>query len=71
MVVQLFKLIYATSFSTNGVTKHSVTSNKIVAAFDAELERLFDASVGAGTSSGAFTVDRPGGTQAENYPRCR
>ena len=42
--------------STNGVTNTAVTETQIVAALDAELERLFDARIGAGTSSGAFTV---------------
>ena len=39
--------------STSGVTDTAVTETQIVAALDAELERLFDARVGAGTSSGA------------------
>ena len=34
----------------------AVTETQIVAALDAELERLFDARIGAGTSSGAFTI---------------
>ena len=42
--------------STNGVTNTAVTETQIVAALDAELERLFDARVGAATSSGAITV---------------
>ncbi|MDA9690088.1 flagellin [Betaproteobacteria bacterium] len=42
--------------STNGVTNTAVTETQIVAALDSELERLFDARIGAGTSSGAFTV---------------
>ena len=42
--------------STSGVTKTAVTETQIVAALDAELERLFDARIGAGTSSGAFTI---------------
>ena len=42
--------------STNGVTNTAVTETQIVAALDAELERLFDARIGAGTSSGAFTI---------------
>ena len=42
--------------STSAVTKTAVTETQIVAALDAELERLFDARIGAGTSSGAFTI---------------
>ena len=36
--------------STSGVTDTAVTETQIVAALDAELERLFDARIGAGTS---------------------
>ena len=42
--------------STSTVTKTAVTETQIVAALDSELERLFDARIGAGTSSGAFTI---------------
>ena len=42
--------------STNGVTNTAVTETQIVAALDAELERLFDARIGAGTSSGSFQI---------------
>ena len=33
-----------------------MTETQIVAALDAELERLFDARIGAGTSSGSYTI---------------
>ena len=42
--------------STSGVTKTAVTETQIVAALDAELERLFDARIGAATSSGSFQI---------------
>ena len=42
--------------STNGVTNTAVTETQIVAALDAELERLFDARIGAATSSGSFQL---------------
>ena len=42
--------------STNGVTSTAVTETQLVAALDAELERLFDARVGAATAGGAMTV---------------
>ena len=42
--------------STTGVTNTAVTETQVVAAMDAELERLFDARVGAATASGAITI---------------
>ena len=33
-----------------------MTETQIVSALDAELERLFDARIGAGTSSGSFVI---------------
>ena len=42
--------------STTGVTRTAVTETQIVSALDSELERLFDARIGAGTSSGSFTI---------------
>ena len=42
--------------STNGVTSTAVTETQLVAALDAELERLFDARVGAATAGGAMTI---------------
>ncbi|MDA9719134.1 flagellin [Betaproteobacteria bacterium] len=42
--------------STNGVTSSAVTETQVIAAMDAELERLFDARVGAASASGAITV---------------
>ena len=37
------------------MTKTAVTETQVVAALDAELERLFDARVGAAASSGAIS----------------
>ena len=42
--------------STNGVTSTAVTETQLVAALDAELERLFDSRVGAATAGGAMTI---------------
>ena len=42
--------------STGGVTTSAVTETQILAALDAELERLFDARVGAASASGAITI---------------
>ena len=42
--------------STNGVTDTAVTETQILTALDAELERLFDARVGAASSSGALAI---------------
>ena len=42
--------------STNGVTSTAVTETQLVAALDAELERLFDSRVGAASAGGAMTI---------------
>ena len=42
--------------STSGVTDTAVTETQVIAALDAELERLFDARVGAASSSGALAI---------------
>ena len=42
--------------STSGVTDTAVTETQIITALDAELERLFDARVGAASSSGALAI---------------
>ena len=42
--------------STTGVTNTAVTETQIIAALDAELERLFDARIGAVSSSGSFRI---------------
>ena len=39
-----------------GVTDTAVTETQIIAALDAELERLFDARVGAASASGALAI---------------
>ena len=52
MGVPLFKLdLRDKLLSTGGVTNMLLRQTQIVAALDAELERLFDARIGAGTSS--------------------
>ena len=42
--------------STGGVTDTAVTETQIIAALDAELERLFDARVGAASATGALAI---------------
>ena len=42
--------------STGGVTDSAVTETQIIAALDAELERLFDSRVGAASASGALAI---------------
>ena len=42
------------------MTNTAVTETQIVAALDSELERLFDARIGAGTSSGVTVTDQEG-----------
>lgn len=42
--------------STSGVDSSSVTQTQIIAALDSELERLFDARVGAANSSDKLTI---------------
>ncbi len=60
MVELLFRLTCAINSYQQLVDNTAVTETQIIAALDAELERLFDARVGAASSSGALHNYRPG-----------